>query len=560
MATIGFGTCFIVSVFILAYVVAKNYENISVYSWTILILIPVIILGYWLKSRVSSPEAAHMAFCFIYLDSSVLLPTALFTMMHALGIEAKTKLKLSYYAVAFAHALLVWCSYATELYYSSIEVVKTPLGSATLVSSGPLKIFHTVYLVATISIILLTIITYYVKKGPHSKIVLANFTVVFIVFAVAYGIQLFIQSDFSVLPFLYIFADVIVATTYDHMHMHDIACVISQQHKYHSDKGYVAISYKRHFMSCNKKAYEFLPFLKQQRVDAPLPQEHQIFDQMIDQYQAGGPKTRKITVADKTLVLEICEASMRRDGKKQGFLFDVRDATDEQEVLDAMNSYNETLSAELALKAAHIIDIQQRITVGMANMIENRDNNTGGHVKRTSDVVRIFMDEIIRRGNAGISRELAENIVRAAPLHDLGKMSIDSSILCKPGRLTNEEFEVIKTHPVKSGEMVRILLDGVEEQDFVETAYNIARYHHERWDGRGYPEGLSGTQIPVEARVMAVADVYDALVSKRCYKEPMGYEQAAAIMIEGMGTQFDPGLEPVFLACRPKLEEYYCKQ
>ena len=115
----------------------------------------------------------------------------------------------------------------------------------------------------------------------------------------------------------------------------------------------------------------------------------------------------------------------------------------------------------------------------------------------------------------------------------------------------------MKTHSAKSGEMVRILLEGVEEAHFVQVAYNVARFHHERWDGRGYPEGLVGTMIPLEARIMAVADVYDALVSKRCYKEPMSFEQAADIMCENMGTQFDPNMESVFLGCRAQLEDYY---
>ena len=132
--------------------------------------------------------------------------------------------------------------------------------------------------------------------------------------------------------------------------------------------------------------------------------------------------------------------------------------------------------------------------------------------------------------------------------------TIDSSILNKPGRFTPEEYEIMKTHSPKSGEMVMILLDGIEEDRFVKVAYNVARYHHERWDGKGYPEGLVGTMIPLEARIMAVADVYDALVSKRVYKEPMSFEKSAAIMCEGMGTQFDPNMKPIFLGCRERLE------
>ena len=128
----------------------------------------------------------------------------------------------------------------------------------------------------------------------------------------------------------------------------------------------------------------------------------------------------------------------------------------------------------------------------------------------------------------------------------LGKVSIDSGILNKPGRLTPEEFAIMKSHSVISGQMVRILLDGMEEKHLVQTAYHVARYHHERWDGRGYPDGLVGEMIPLEARIMAVADVYDALVSKRVYKVPMSYEKAAQIMQEGMGTQFDPNMYLVF--------------
>jgi response regulator RpfG family c-di-GMP phosphodiesterase len=190
-------------------------------------------------------------------------------------------------------------------------------------------------------------------------------------------------------------------------------------------------------------------------------------------------------------------------------------------------------------------------------MVENRDSNTGAHVKRPSDVVRILVEDIQANQYFPLSDELAKDIVRTAPMHDLGKVSIDSGILNKPARLTPEEFAIMKTHSTISGQMVMILLEGMEEEHLVETAYHVARYHHERWDGKGYPEGLVGEMIPLEARIMAVADVYDALVSKRVYKEPMSYEKAAQIMQEGMGTQFDPNMHLVFLSCRSRLEHYY---
>ncbi len=124
-------------------------------------------------------------------------------------------------------------------------------------------------------------------------------------------------------------------------------------------------------------------------------------------------------------------------------------------------------------------------------------------------------------------------------------------------RLTEEEFAIMQTHTVKSEALVESILKGVEEEHLVEMAMNVARHHHEKWNGFGYPDKLKGEEIPLEARIMAVADVYDALVSKRCYKEPMSFERAAAVMLESMGSHFDPKLEKVFLLSRSRLEEYY---
>lgn len=208
-------------------------------------------------------------------------------------------------------------------------------------------------------------------------------------------------------------------------------------------------------------------------------------------------------------------------------------------------------------KEENITEMQQKVVLGLADLIENRDSNTGGHVKRTSEIIRIIVDEYREMYPGVLDEQAAMDIVRAAPMHDLGKIEIDSNILNKPGKLTDEEFGIMKSHSSKSDEIVKIILDNVEEDHFVTTAHHVARSHHERWDGRGYPDRLQEKQIPLEARIMAVADVYDALVSKRVYKQPMSFEQAEKIMREGMGSQFDPQLEAVFSACREKLEAYY---
>jgi putative two-component system response regulator len=142
-------------------------------------------------------------------------------------------------------------------------------------------------------------------------------------------------------------------------------------------------------------------------------------------------------------------------------------------------------------------------------------------------------------------------------MHDLGKVGVDDKVLRKPGRLTPEEFAIMQTHVIKSANLVDNILQGVEEEHFIQVARNVAKYHHEKWNGKGYPENLEGEAIPLEARIMAIADVYDALVSKRCYKESMSFEEAEKVMLESMGSHFDPNLKQVFVLSKQRLEEYY---
>ena len=222
-----------------------------------------------------------------------------------------------------------------------------------------------------------------------------------------------------------------------------------------------------------------------------------------------------------------------------------------------MAQYNDELVSEIDKKTAHIRKMQAKLLVSMADVIENRDGNTGGHIKRTSHVIKILLDTMKEDGAFALEESFCQAIIKSAPMHDLGKIAIDDSILRKPGRLTEEEFAIMQTHAVKSAELVENILTNVEEPEFVKVAKNIACYHHEKWNGTGYPEKLKGEEIPLEARIMAIADVYDALVSKRCYKEAMSFEQAYQVMKDSMGSHFDPQLDAVFEKSRTKLEQYY---
>ncbi len=204
-----------------------------------------------------------------------------------------------------------------------------------------------------------------------------------------------------------------------------------------------------------------------------------------------------------------------------------------------------------------IMNLQYQTIVSMANLIENRDGETGEHVKRTGKFVDMITKAL--KADSRYSRDIddrfEENMWKAAPLHDIGKIKIPDAILNKPGRLTNDEFSVMKTHASEGGDIIEGTIGELEEQDYLDMAHDVARYHHERWDGTGYPDGLKGEEIPLCARIMAVADVFDALVSHRCYKEPMSIDEAYRIITEESGTHFDPEVVRVFVKIRPDIEQ-----
>jgi putative two-component system response regulator len=170
-----------------------------------------------------------------------------------------------------------------------------------------------------------------------------------------------------------------------------------------------------------------------------------------------------------------------------------------------------------------------------------------------------LIEEIKKNNIFNLSDDFCKNIIKAAPMHDLGKIAVDDAVLRKPGRFEPEEFEKMKQHAAEGARIVKEILKATDDADFRIVAENVAHYHHERWDGSGYPEGLKGDEIPIEARIMAIADVYDALVSKRVYKDSMSFEQADSIILEGMGKHFDKSLERFYVSARPKIEEYYSK-
>ncbi|MBF0284672.1 MAG: response regulator [Magnetococcales bacterium] len=213
---------------------------------------------------------------------------------------------------------------------------------------------------------------------------------------------------------------------------------------------------------------------------------------------------------------------------------------------------------ELVVEGAReLIQTQEAAMISLAALAEARDKETGAHIRRTKSYMRLMVEAI--EDHPELRRELPEEhadlIYKSAPLHDIGKVGTPDHILLKPGRLTEEEFKEMKRHAFMGYSALREAIGRLGKGSFLHHAAEIAYTHHEKWDGSGYPRGLKGEQIPLSGRLMAVADVYDALISKRVYKSAMAHEEALEILRAGRGTHFDPRIIDLFLALHEKMRQ-----
>lgn len=304
------------------------------------------------------------------------------------------------------------------------------------------------------------------------------------------------------------------------------------------------------FLDANEHAITLFPSLRALSQNERIPE---------DVYTLFIARTSHFTIGSEAFERKV--TPLRKKGDIVGYGLLLEDDNAQQKALLHMRNHNDALQSEVDEQKELILNVQNSVITGLAVVVESRDNSTGGHINRTSCVVSVFAAYLLKfpdvMAQFGLAAHTLDKITKAAPMHDLGKIAVDDQILRKPGKFTDAEYAEMKKHPAEGAVILQKVLHAVDDKDFVRIAVNIAHYHHERYNGKGYPDGLAGEQIPVEARIMALADVFDALVSKRCYKEAFSFEKAASIIKESLGTQFDPVLGKLFLDCIPELETMY---
>ena len=539
-------------------------KRYSVYFTLIFILIPLAIRGYVLTESPMVLEQAITGLKLSYIGGPFLMLFMMLAIFDFCNLNSRKWLRL----VLFILSILMYLPIATleknTLFYKDIHLEFVNNQPLIIKTYGPLHTVHYVFLIFYLAITTGAIIYSLKKKKDVSEKKLVVLLFCEAVTTILFFAGHIFHMKFELAPVSYLVSEFVFLTMISRISLYDITETAIDTIVINGNTGFISFDKHFRYLSSNTLAKEVFPSLSELRTDsnaAKNPILNFVLISKIRTFIEDNTKNYFYKNCDDK-IYQVNIDYLYAGKKKCGYMLYIQDDTKDQKYISLLNDFNGKLKDEVDEKTRHIEKMHDNLILGMATMVESRDNSTGGHIKRTSDVIEILVGVIEKDTSddkLNLSPEFCHNLIKAAPMHDLGKIAVDDAILRKPGRFTDEEFAVMKTHTTEGARIVHEILKETDDYDFHILAENVAHYHHERWDGSGYPEGLRGEQIPLEARIMAIADVYDALVSKRVYKESMSFENANKIIMEGMGKHFDKRLEKYYVEARPMLEEYYSK-
>lgn len=563
-----YGSLFLASLLCTAIYLYIWHKHFNVNISMIFAFVPIVCLGHFLSSVAEDLGGALAAQKLIYLGTSFLQMFILFSILNLCQINIRKWVRTLLFlccTIVFMGALTIG---HTDLFYKSVTFsIRNGMGTLER-DYGVMHTFYYVIVLAFFATGFVAICYSWAKKRqvPRTIILLLVFPYAIVLVCYFAGRRLHSGIDFTTLG--YLLAQVMYLVISARMNLYNVADTAIDSMVRERAIGYISFDFRYRYLGSNEIARHLVPELEQFAVDDILGQDASCkkirhfldsfrMDEKYNQFAYTFHEAGAAGEEEKIYNVNVNFLYDGDDGRKRGYIVTFTDDTANRKYIRLLDSYNDKLQEQVEEKTRHIVEMHDNLIMSLAVMVESRDNSTGGHIKRTSEGVRILIDEIRKEGTHQLSDEFCRDVIKAAPMHDLGKIAVDDSVLRKPGRFTDEEYEKMKQHAAEGARVIHEILQNTDDESFKVVAENVAHFHHERWDGSGYPEKLSGEQIPFEARVMAIADVYDALVSKRVYKEAFSFEKADTIIMEGMGTQFDPGLQVIYENARPRLEKYY---
>lgn len=558
-----FAATFGLSMVLMLIYVYLYHRHYDIHISLIFLLVPISNLAQLYLSCCKSEEAAMIAQKFIYVSGSYLILIITLAIFSLCDIRLHRYIRLLLYLMATAVFFCTQQIGQNGLYYKNLTLTFQKGAAVPVKEYGPL---HSVfYLMLGIFFLLgMGAAAYSIfKKNQVSNRFIILLTLPELLSFASFFLGKPVMQHFGLIadaemPVIYDIALVLYLVIAHKLVLYNLPDTVIDTMVRQGKTGFLSCDFKFRYLGSNDTAKQIFPALNDLTVDKPISDarlQDSILQWLQDYAQNKANDKFLYHAGDNTYLITVSDLS---DGRhRRGYQMFITDDTQNQQYIALLDRFNSELKEEVAEKTAHIVEMHDNLILSMAVMVESRDNSTGGHIKRTSEGVRILISEMQRGGEFALSEQFCRNLIKAAPMHDLGKIAVDDAVLRKPGRFTDAEFEIMKTHAAEGARIVHEILKGTDDTEFRVLAENVAHYHHERWDGSGYPDRLKGEQIPLEARIMAIADVYDALVSKRVYKERMSFEKADQIIMEGMGKHFDKRLEPYYIAARPRLEQYY---
>ena len=537
--------------------VLKYKKYFDAHVTVIFALIPIVEVAYLLYAKATTVQASLLAVKIIYLGGFYLELLMTLYILKVCKINVPNWIAVLLFVINSAFYLFVVFS-KSQLYYKTVSIKYNGDISYLVKDYGIMHTFFYVLIVAYMIAGCIAIIMS-LRKNDVPQVLVKYLGLMQIISVVLYLVSRFVKLEYETAAMQYAVVQGILLLASDRTGLYEIDESLLESVIRKGKMGFFSFDIQARFLGANKTAIEFFPELANLGIDKNvLYKTNEFFSVLhgwIEEADMNAQKEFYYERDDK--VYRVTQTVILKGKTVKGHQFFVMDDTEEQKYIALINDYNSELEIKVSEKTAHIQEIQDRLVLGMADMVESRDVSTGGHIKRTSKVIKIFVDEMRRDHSLKIPDSFYSKVVKAAPMHDLGKIAIDDAILRKPEKFSEDEYRIMKEHSQKGAGIVRQVLNGMDDVEFMQIAENIAHYHHERFDGQGYPDGLKGVMIPLEARIMAIVDTYDALVSKRCYKDRMPYSEVFDIIESNMGTQFDPSLNKYFVAARDKIEEFY---
>ncbi len=529
------------------------------------LLISISLFGYWVISKAASIDAAIVGIQLSFVGRCFLELAALLILCGFCGIKLKIKQYLPLTLLCTFTMLSTLSIGENGLFYKNVEIIRRNGFTYVVMDKG---VLYYVFLgqVVFLFLLFIGILMNAINKETYFSVHnCSRVLAIMLVGTLAFFLQPAVGYKYDLYPIAYIIMEFLMNRMVHNMDMYDIESNIVHHMLKQNEYGYIFVDMKRRFLGANDTAKSLLPQIKSLQIDKPFESKDYpvVFNMScwmdeLDNMEEKHSFVRHIFDDTKTLRCKVRPLHSGPRNKQTGYTIILSDDTQQQKYISLLNNYNTSLEHEVQEKVSHIEDMRDNVVVSIANIVENRDFSTGDHVKRTSLTVRLFVEYLNRtKPELLVSNELSRSIWKAAPMHDLGKLAIRDDILQKPGVYTPEEYDEMKLHSEKGAKIVEQVFADIEDPDFVDVAVNIAHYHHEKWDGTGYPSKLKGEEIPVEARIMALADVFDALVSERCYKSAMSYEDAFEVIRKSLGTHFDPELGKCFIECKKELVNLY---